>query len=255
MKIETEKVKVFYSYSHKDEYLKDCFEAHMSGLRRKGYVEEWHDRKILPGQFWEESINSNIASADLVLFLVSSDFMASNYCYNVEVIKAVERHNNGLCTVVPIIIRECDWEGAPFESIQGLPTDMKPVISRHWHDQDEAFTNVVRGLKSIIRKIALRKTNSQINTATTGKPKDDWEIDVTFRNLYNGIERSATVHPGLTAKETIELLKEEGFIKETNEHYLRSKLLKKELEEGLTLMENNIVDGDTILVDIKTYAG
>ena len=251
------KVKIFYSYSHKDEELRECFESHMSGIKRKGLIEEWHDRKILPGQLWEQSISNNIEEADIVLFLVSSDFLASDYCYDKEVIKSVERHYNGHCVVVPIIIRDCDWDGTPFESIQGLPTDMKPVISRYWHNKDEAFTDIVKGLKKIIKN-----KFEDINSGTRKKPDvffGDKSLSalmtITIRDLTSGKETTIQLRHDLEVKDFIQALKDEGILNNQNEYYLKVKKTGIELNPEKGFVENEVKDNDTLLVGIKTYAG
>ncbi len=156
------KVKIFYSYSHKDEELRERFEIHMNVLKRIKIIEDWHDRKILPGQNWENSITHEINNADIIVFLISADFLASDYCYEKEVVLSLERHAKGECIVVPIILRDCVWQGSLFDKIQGLPKDMKPVISKYWHDQDEAFVDIVTGLKTIINNIIQRKEKVDI---------------------------------------------------------------------------------------------
>ena len=151
------RVKVFYSYSHKDEYFRDRFEVHMSGLKRKNIIEQWHDRKILAGEDWDNSISQNLKSADIILFLVSADFLASDFCYHQEVLVSIERHKRGECSVVPVIIRDCDWRSSPFYGIQGLPKDMKPVDSRFWYNEDEAMMDIIRGIKKLIEKVQAKK--------------------------------------------------------------------------------------------------
>ena len=156
-------VKIFCSYSHKDEELKNELENHLSILRRIGLIKVWTDRKILPGEYWQKRINGEIEKSDLILLLISSDFIASDYCFDVEVKKAIEKHEQNESMVVPILVRDCDWEGAPFEHIQGLPTDMKPIISKHWHSKDEGFRNVTSSLKKTIKIIIENKKEEQIN--------------------------------------------------------------------------------------------
>jgi len=156
-------VKIFCSYSHKDEELKNELENHLSIFKRIGLIEIWTDRKILPGEHWQKRINEEIEIADLILLLVSSDFIASDYCFDIEIEKAVRQHKDGESIVVPIIIRDCDWEGAPFEHIQGLPTDMKPIVSKHWYSKDEGFRNVTSNLKKTIKEIIREKNNKQLN--------------------------------------------------------------------------------------------
>ena len=98
-------------------------------LQRQGVVSTWHDRRILGGENWAGVIDDNFKRADLILLLVSADFLASDYCYQEEMGMALEREANGEARVVPVILRACDWKGAPFGKLQGFPKDMKPVTS------------------------------------------------------------------------------------------------------------------------------
>lgn len=160
----TKKIKIFYSYSHKDEALKEILDTHLSILRRKNIIDTWSDRKIIPGQPWDLEIEKEIEKADLILLLISADFIASDFCYEKEVTKAVEFHKKGEKTLVPILLRECDWLGAPFERIQGLPSDMRAITSKHWHNLDEAFNNVIQGLKKSINEIQINTLNLEAKT-------------------------------------------------------------------------------------------
>lgn len=86
------RVEIFYSYSHKDEKLRDRLEKHLSILKREGVISGWHDRKITGGKEWAGQIDEHLNSAHIILLLVSADFVASDYCYDVEVKRAMERH-------------------------------------------------------------------------------------------------------------------------------------------------------------------
>jgi hypothetical protein len=127
--METNTISVFYSYSHKDESLRDSLETHLSILSRKGIISSWHDRRILAGREWEREIDENIRTADLILLLVSPDFIASDYCFGKELSIAIENHESNKSMVIPVIIRPVDWEDAPFAKLQALPTDVLPVTS------------------------------------------------------------------------------------------------------------------------------
>jgi hypothetical protein len=144
------KVRLFYSYSHRDEKLRDKLEAHLAVLKRNGVIENWHDRRIGAGNEWEGSIDTHLDVADIILLLVSSDFINSNYCYDVELSRAMERHAQGSAKVIPIILRPCLWTEAPFGKLQALPTDGKAVTS--WTNQDAALTEIAKGLSEQIRQ-------------------------------------------------------------------------------------------------------
>jgi len=98
-------IELFYSYSHKDEALKDQLVSHLSNLRRQGIIREWHDRKIGLGTEWAKEIDEHLNSADVILLLVSADFIASEYCHEIEMKRAMERHESGEARVIPVILR------------------------------------------------------------------------------------------------------------------------------------------------------
>jgi internalin A len=149
-----EAVRVAFSYSHKDEELRDQLETHLKLLQRQGVISTWHDRKILGGQNWAGVIDDNFKRAELILLLVSADFLASDYCYETEMKMALEREAKGEARVVPVILRACDWKGALFGKLQGFPKDMKPVTS--WPNRDEAWTDVAAGIRKVAELLRKR---------------------------------------------------------------------------------------------------
>ena len=142
---------IFYSYSHKDEKLRQKLETQLAVLRRRGLIIEWHDRKIAASDEWSEEINSHLMKARIILLLVSANFIASNYCYDIEMQKAMERHEAREARVIPIILSPCDWHDLPFASLQALPRDGKPVTQ--WSDRDDAFYNVALGIKTVVERL------------------------------------------------------------------------------------------------------
>lgn len=144
-------LEIFFSYAHEDESLRDELAKHLNILQRQELIAGWHDRKITAGTEWEGQINSNLDSADIILLLISPDFMASNYCYDVELKRALERHESREARVIPIILRPVRWSGTSFSKLQALPTDGKPVTK--WDDQDSAFLNVTEGIMRAIEEL------------------------------------------------------------------------------------------------------
>ena len=140
---------IFFSYSHKDETLRDELETHLKLLQRQGVISTWHDRKILPGSEWDHQIDRNLEAAKIILLLVSANLIASDYCWDIEVKRALERHAAGSAVVIPIMLRPCDWQAAPFGKLQGLPKDMKPVIS--WKSRDAAWTHIAKALGRLLK--------------------------------------------------------------------------------------------------------
>ena len=140
-----EKIPVFFSYSRKDEQLRDELATHLSLLIREGIISEWYDQQILAGEEWANEINKNLDRARIILLLVSADFLASDYCYGKEMMRAMKRHEEGSAIVIPVIFRPCDWQSSPFGKLQALPRDGKPVTT--WADRDEAFFNIAKGIR------------------------------------------------------------------------------------------------------------
>src|SRR6185437_12234254 len=141
--------RVFYSYSHKDAALRDELETHLAALKRGGIIQGWSDRDITGGQEWAGQIDSNLEAADMILLLVSADFINSDYCYDKEMARALERHEAGTARVIPIVLRPVDWETTPFHKLQALPTSAKAVTT--WPNRDEAWVDVVRGIRQAIQ--------------------------------------------------------------------------------------------------------
>lgn len=146
-----EPVDLFYSYAHEDEPLRDELAGHLKIMERRGVIRPWHDRCLAPGQKWDTEIDIQLATADLVLLLVSADFIKSDYIWSHELDVAMKRHACGDASVVPVMLRAVDITDAPFAALQGLPTDLKPVTS--WPNRDEAWMDVAKGIRRTVEKI------------------------------------------------------------------------------------------------------
>lgn len=145
-------IEVFYSYAHEDETLRNALEKHLSLLRRQGLISSWHDRQIVPGTDWAKAISTHLETATLILLLISVDFLASDYCYGIEVERAMERHEVGEARVIPILLRPVEnWRSTRFGKLQALPSNGIPVVS--WHNQDNAFVNIVQGIRIVLQHI------------------------------------------------------------------------------------------------------
>jgi len=140
--------RMFVSYSRKDKRYRQQLDIILVPLRRNKLISVWHDRVILPGQEWDPEIDKHLESADIVLVLVSPDFLASEYAYGREMSRALERHMSGEAIVVPIILRPSDWQHGPLAALQALPSDGRPISS--WPNRDEAWLDVVKGLRRLI---------------------------------------------------------------------------------------------------------
>jgi|GEM_PF-1563759 len=145
-------MKAFISYSHHDAEFLTSLHQHLAALRRQKLLEAWTDREIDAGGALDQEIATAMEKANLFLLLVSSSFINSDYCYEKEFQKALKRQKAGKAIIVPIIVRPCDWEIPELRQFKALPEDGTAVHSKHWHSPDEAFTNVVKGLRSLIEK-------------------------------------------------------------------------------------------------------
>src|SRR5262245_47783515 len=164
-------VSLFYSYAHEDETLREELCGHLKILERRGLLSQWHDRQIQPGEDWHSRISDELQTADLVLLLVSTDFINSDYIFGNELTVAMQRHAAGFATVVPIIVRAVnieaeDADAFPFMKLQGLPTDLRAVTS--WPNRDEAWTNVAKGLRATVKTIHEKKAASASRSPRRG---------------------------------------------------------------------------------------
>ncbi|MGD0186969.1 MAG: toll/interleukin-1 receptor domain-containing protein [Roseiarcus sp.] len=140
---------LFFSYSHRDEDLRDQLDVHLAMLKRQGVVETWHDRRIVAGAPFVQEIDANLDAADVILLLLSPDFLASDYCYDIEVKRAMERHIAGVARVIPVVLRPCDWQdGTPFRGLMAVPKDGKPVTK--WPNLDDAFLDITKAIRSAL---------------------------------------------------------------------------------------------------------
>ncbi|WP_332778326.1 toll/interleukin-1 receptor domain-containing protein [Polaromonas sp.] len=141
----TERLRLFVSYSHIDKDLKDRLVRHLRPLEHENLVEVWVDHQVQAGDDWDKEIAKKLSQADIVLTLVSIDFINSKYCYDIELEKALEREADGEAKVIPVILRSCLWTKSPLGRLKALPTDGKAVTT--WHDIDEALTVVASGVR------------------------------------------------------------------------------------------------------------
>ena len=161
----TEVIEVFISYAQEDERLMRKLEKHLATLKHQGYVTFWNNLRINAGKEWDNEINGHLSTAHVILLLISSDFMASDYCISVEVKKALLRHDAGECRVIPVILRPFHWRIGPVSKLQPLPTDGKPVTE--WRNKDKAFANIVEGIQKVIEEFSADSLSAVKDTATS----------------------------------------------------------------------------------------
>lgn len=150
-KLTGEGLPVFLSYANEDEKFRDELEKHLSALIRQKIISAWHDRKLFGGENWDIRIKEQLATTKLFLFLVSADFLASDYCMNIELQYANRRSLEGFASLVPIIVRSADWEETLLGQYQALPEKAKAVTI--WENRDEAWTSVAKGIRRLVREL------------------------------------------------------------------------------------------------------
>lgn len=147
---------VFISYAHRDKELRDQLERSLAIFERLGMIRLWYDGEIGLGEEWEATIRKNLEEADIILLLISPDFVSSDFCWKWEMHRAMERHETGDAVVVPILLRPiAAWEKAPFSILQLVPDDHRAVTE--WESLDEAFVKIARGIEDLL----IRRTQGQ----------------------------------------------------------------------------------------------
>jgi hypothetical protein len=149
-------LKLFYSYSPRDEALRGGLDAHLGLLKHQGHIEDWHQGLIGAGAERDAAIGDHLAKADVILLLVSATFIAASY--GEEIARAIARHDAGEAVVIPVALRPCDWKDAPFEKLQALPKNRRPVTK--WKDRDEAWADVAAGIRRAVEALKERPTRA-----------------------------------------------------------------------------------------------
>src|SRR5450755_173055 len=179
-----EPVTMFLSYAHEDEPLREELEKHLSLLQRQGLVSTWQNRRITAGTDWAQAIDEHLKNASIILLLVSADFLASDYCYGVEMQRALERHEADQARVIPIALRPCDWKDAPFAHLQALPTNARPITT--WLDRDEAWADVVRRIREVVTQIQLRSSFILQQSPSSEEKQRSMETSLNRDNWADG---------------------------------------------------------------------
>ena len=169
-----EPVEIFYSYAHEDEKWRVLLEKWLVSLRREGTISVWHDRKITAGKEWSGEINIHLEKAQIILLLISQDFINSDYINDVEMDVALKRHETGQARVIPIMLRPIfpALKNTRFSKLQALPREGKPVTE--WptpgRNYDKPFQNIAEGISEAVNELFSRQ--AQQKTSNTIKLLD-----------------------------------------------------------------------------------
>ncbi|MEO1095713.1 MAG: toll/interleukin-1 receptor domain-containing protein [Cyanobacteria bacterium J06638_28] len=178
----TEKMplKVFVSYSHKDEPYKDDLVVFLKALKNLGKIRIWQDRAIDAGNEWNQEILQALDSADIILLLITARFIGSDFCFSKEMTRALMHHEQRTARVIPIILSPCAWQQMPFAKLQVLPTDGKPVTE--WSSHDAGYDNVIQGIARVVDKMHGPVTpvdDGWAKPPTSEATEDRWSAPVT----------------------------------------------------------------------------
>ncbi|WIH26095.1 toll/interleukin-1 receptor domain-containing protein [Photobacterium damselae] len=177
---ESKVVELFFSYCHKDEDFRNELEVHLALLKRQGIISTWHDRRIVAGSNIDSDISAHLESANVIILLISPYFIASDYCYEKEMARAIERHESGEAVVIPIILHPCDWHAAPFGKLLATPTDGKPISM--FANQHEAFSIVAKDIRTVAESFDCSRKDTLLTPAPTAK-----------KNFSNSLPRSSNL--------------------------------------------------------------
>ena len=181
-------MKAFIAYSHRDEVYLDRLHTHLAVLKRDGRIDAWFDRDILAGRELHREIDEQLESCGLFLLLVSPDFLASDYCIEREMARALERHGAREAIVIPIIIEPCDWASTPLRNLRALPRDSKPISE--WTNENNAYLDVVQELRRVLEtEENLRTTKTEAATVRPS-PSPSVERHYRVRRDFDEIDRS-----------------------------------------------------------------
>jgi len=185
-------ITIFISYAHEDEQLCLELQKHLCLLQRVKDVKLWSDHNIAAGAEWEQEMSQYLDTAQIILLLISADFMAADHCYSIEMKRALERHEDGEAHVIPIILRPVFWKIAPFAKLQALPPGGEPVTSKN---QDEAFSEIAQGILHIVE--------GKIQQPGSASISDGYRIDLgeapDIVNFYGREEELATLKSWIVA--------------------------------------------------------
>lgn len=153
-------LEVFLSFAPDDEERREALVRHLAQLEREGSIRLWHKGMVGPGQEKMDGVEHHLATANIVLLLVSANFIGSDDLYKVDVKRAMERHARREARVVPVVLGECDWQAADFGELEALPPGGRPVLG--YKNQDKAFAEIARGVRAIVEGLSISEPEAAL---------------------------------------------------------------------------------------------
>lgn len=202
-------LRLFCSYAHEDEEMRSALRTHLAPLRNEKLLVDWSDRDITPGADWDTEISARLSTSNIVLVLVSADFLASSYAYGRELRRALELNDSGVLRVVPVILRPCVWTILPIAKLHALPEEARPVST--WDDRDSAYVSVVEGIARVARELSAASDSLLADWMTSRLLRHEviWTVQrhLAQRQLYTGPIDGI---PGLLTEHAVRQLQEMG---------------------------------------------
>lgn len=225
-------VKIFIAYSRKDSSILEELRTHLKILERTQNLELWFDGLIEAGSEWEKSILDNLHNADIVILLISQNFIASDYCYDTEMMEAIRLHEEGKIKVIPIIGKECLWEDTPFSILQALPQEGKPIISSTWETPNRPYLQIVNGIKEAVSDILTARKRGETNLETGAESKLIIQI-IDFKYGVDGRKNQLLLFNGHSQPVYVDFL----YLKHQNETYRGPTFMVKEIIPANSIKE------------------
>jgi hypothetical protein len=184
---------LFFSYSHRDEDYRNELEVHLAMLKREGLIDAWHDRRLTAGSELDAGISEHLEKSQIILCLVSPYFLSSDYCYQIEMSRALERHKLGQARVIPVIVHPCDWANSPLRSLRATPLDGKPISK--FPNVHDAYLQIVEDIRGAAKELGLPTSKIEqedapsSNTASVARTNPARSSNLRLKREFNDHER------------------------------------------------------------------
>lgn len=179
------------AYAPGDEAYVTEFNNHLKLLIKSNSITSWSAQEVKAGEEWQQEVIARIENSDIIFFIVTSMFISSDFCLDIQMKNALAKHKSGETVVVPILANFCDWKSAPFSHLQHLPKNSEPIDSRHWKSKDEAFANIVEEVKRTVKSVTERKENQLVtfNKEILKKKEYLQQIESKILDINNNLSR------------------------------------------------------------------
>ncbi len=205
-------LEILISSAKEDERFLDmllkALEGPLKPLKQQGLISLWHERDIRPGAITRQEIQRHLQAARIILLLISADFMGLPFCYSENMQHLMRRHEAGEIHAIPILLRETDWEAAPFGALRPLPDNGVPVSS--WGNRDKALLNIARGVKKIVDGL-ISPASTPLEGAERSQPKTKGFSDSSSQHSNRKSSPSFTDGQRLVAKAPVSSMLEQVY--------------------------------------------